>query len=147
CQSGRKVFSGKSSYKDSSFGENFLMRSSIPNVECEKRKFYARQMSFEALRTKKLTNGAKCLIYGNVGVRGCTGVSIGNGDSAMDFAADLVRRFARRPLRVKKRVVLVAVTMRPPVYRDGFDIATRIESATRKTTSELIADIAFEGFE
>ena len=36
-----KVFSGKFSDKDSSFGENFLVCSSIPNVGCEKGKFDA----------------------------------------------------------------------------------------------------------
>ena len=96
---------------------------------------------------KQLADGAKGLIDGYIGVGGGARVGIGDGDTAVGFTADFVRRLSGRPLRIEERVIFIAVTVRPTVNRDGFDVASRIETTGTEATRELIANVALESFE
>src|SRR5579872_3204731 len=70
------------------------------------------------------------LVDGRVGVSGRGGIGIGNGDSAEAAPPDLVRRLAWLPFRIEQGVVLVAVAVRPAVYRYRFDVAGRVEASS-----------------
>ena len=80
------------------------------------------------------------MIDGYIGVGGGARVGIGDGDTAVGFTTDFVRRLAGIPLRIEERIVFVAITVRPTVNRDGFDVARRIETTGTETTRELIAN-------
>ena len=102
---------------------------------------------FPWLPFKQLADGAEGLIDSYISVGGGAGVGIGNGDAAARFTTDFVRRLARIPLRIEERIVFIAITVRPTVNRDGFDVARRIEAAGTEATRELIANVALESFE
>src|SRR5579872_2016032 len=82
------------------------------------------------------------LVDRRVGVSGRGGIGIGNGDSAEAAPSDLVWRFTRRPFRIEQGVVLVAVAVRPAVYRYRFDVAGRIEASAHQNARKLIANLA-----
>ena len=87
------------------------------------------------------------MIDGYIGVGRGAGVGIGDSDAAVRLTADFVRRLAGRPLRIEERVVFIAVTVRPAIDRNGFDVARRIETTSTQAAGKLIADISFENFE
>jgi hypothetical protein len=62
-------------------------------------------------------------------VRRGFGVGVRDGDAAERLAAQLVGRLAVFPLRVEELQVLVRVTVRPAVDRDGFDVALDMASS------------------
>src|SRR5215831_14465761 len=81
---------------------------------------------------KEFGDGAVGLIDSDIRVCSGAGVGVGDGDMAKSLAANLVRSLACGPLRIEKRVVLVAVAMRPAIDGDGFDIAGGIEATGGK---------------
>jgi hypothetical protein len=88
---------------------------------------------------------AERLIDGRVGIGRGAGVRVGDRDASRGTASDFVRRLACRPLRIVERVVFVAVSVRPAVHRDGFDVARRIEAAVAEDACELPQEWVSEG--
>src|SRR5207249_8490690 len=100
----------------------------------------------EAAINRKLTLGFSQLLHGPPGVIHHTirigvsaGISIGDCDFSKGFACHFAWSFAAfEPELVPERVVFVRVTMRPAVYGDRSDIASRVKAASAECTRQLV---------
>src|SRR5258708_1095262 len=100
----------------------------------------------QILGGKQFADRSVRLIDGNVGVRGCARIRVGNGDAAERFAPKNVWFLPLGPFWIKQRILFVAVAVRPPIDGDGCDVAGRIEAASGERSRELIANFAFKQF-
>src|SRR5258708_525954 len=100
----------------------------------------------QTLGGKQFADRAVRLIDGDVAVRGCARIRVGNGDAAKRFATKDVWLLSVGPLWIEQRIVFVAVAMRPAIDGDGCDVAGRIEAASGERSRELIANFAFKQF-
>src|SRR6267142_6356179 len=100
----------------------------------------------QILGGQQFVDRAVRLIDGNVGVRGCARIRVGNGDAAEWLATKNVWLLSVGPLWIEQRIVFVAVAMRPTIDGNGCDVARRIESARGKRSRKLIANCTFEKF-
>src|SRR5260221_4761508 len=100
----------------------------------------------QSLGGKQFADRSVRLIDGNVGVRGCARIRVGNGDAAERFATKNVWLVSVGPLWIEQRIVFVAVAMRPAIDGDGSDVARWIESTSGERSRELIANFAFKQF-
>src|SRR6516162_6836169 len=71
---------------------------------------------------EQFLHGTVCLIDRLIGIRGGRGVGVRNGDASKRLAADLARSLPFRPVRIPEGVVLVRVSVRPPVDGDRVNV-------------------------
>src|SRR5258707_6803436 len=100
----------------------------------------------QRLGGKQFADRSVRLIDGDVGVRGCARIGVGNGDAAEWLATKNVWLLSVGPFWIEQRIVFVAVAVRPAIDGDGCDVARRIESAGGNRSRELIANFAFKQF-
>src|SRR6267142_3964917 len=100
----------------------------------------------QILGGQQFVDRAVRLIDGDVGVRGCARIRVGNGDAAEWLATKNVWLLSVGPFWIEQRIVFVAVAVRPAIDGDGCDVARRIESAGGNRSRELIANFAFKQF-
>src|SRR5258708_32465381 len=93
----------------------------------------------QILGGKQFADRSVRLIDGNVGVRGCARIRVGNGDAAERFATKNVWLLSVGPFWIEQRIVFVAVAVRPPMDGQGDDVAGRIEAARRERLRHRLA--------
>ena len=87
------------------------------------------------------------LIDGRVGVGPAARIRVRNGNPAELRTADDMGSLVFGYFWIEQRVVFGCIAVRPSIHGDGGDVPRRIESAIFQGAPQLIADIAFEGFE
>src|SRR5579871_2607617 len=92
-----------------------------------------------------LSNGAISLINGNICIGVPVGIRVGNVNPPEGLTADDARTFGCGAIqRLKQRIVLVSVAVRPSVYGNCLNVASGVETSSGEHASELIANVAFE---
>jgi hypothetical protein len=110
---------------------------------------YSRNASYldRVLVREKFLNCSISLVDSLIGVCGRSGVGIRDGDPPQAPAGNLAGTLAIRPIRVPQRVVLISVSVWPPIDCDRLDVSRWIEAATAQHAGELVPDISLKRFE
>src|SRR5258708_33140298 len=88
----------------------------------------ARAARHSVLALNNLCHRAIRLIDGLICVGVSARIGIRNGDSSMRLAGHFTRRLAAfEPERIPQRVVFVGIAVRPAIYRNGGNVARRIQ--------------------
>src|SRR5260221_14521877 len=100
----------------------------------------------KSLDGKQFADRAVRLIDGDVGVRGCARIRVGNGDAAERLTTKNVRLLSVGPFWIEQRSVFVSVAVRPAIDGEARDAARRVESAGGERTRKVIPNFAFKQF-
>src|SRR5580698_566733 len=114
-------------------------------VSCVVRASFIFPASALSAGSQLFLHGAVGLIDGLVGVSSRSRVRICDGDATEALPSNLARRLSLGPFRIPQIVVFVRVAVRPPIHRNGIDVARGIKPTGAQDASKLIPNIALEG--
>src|SRR5215468_4791170 len=98
-----------------------------------------------AASVKEFADRPMSLVDRDIGVSARAGIGVGNGDIAEGPAADDPGFFFfGLPLRIKKRVRRIGVTMRPAIDSNRFNVTGRVKSCASEHAVQLIPYVALE---
>ena len=95
-----------------------------------------------ALTGEQFLHRAMTLINCLVGIRSRSRIGIRDCDSPKTPASNVAWSLTLRPIWIPQRVVLICVSVWPPVDGDSLDVAGGIKTAATQHANKLVADVS-----